>query len=154
MEENEIKPVEQNDTESEATVTENKGVEQSVGGGQAATEESSQPSREEILAISRKENKNGDERDMQANQRGMGFAYSVGILICGLVYLVDVIVGREMPYELMMAYMGMTATWSIYYAIKNTKHRPLFWACGIVCAITFIFFTVFWILKLCGVVID
>ena len=122
--------------------------------GEIQDMEATQPSREEILATSRRENKRGDEREAQENLKGMGLAYSVGILIMGIVYLVNVLIEKEPPLELMMAYMGMTATWSIWYAVKSNKHRGLFVACGVLSTVTFIFFTVFWILKLCGVVID
>ena len=147
MEEKEKKPVEQNDTESEVTVTQPVAEE-------GSEEKGDKPTREQILEISRKENKRGDERDMQVNTRGMAMAYSVGVLVVALVNLVNVLVGRGMVVELMMAYAGMTAVWSIYYVVKTGKHKALFWVCGILCAITFLFFSAFWILKLCGVVID
>ena len=84
MAENENRPVEVNEIQPDE-------------GNEVQVNERALPSREEILATSRKENKRGDERDVQENMRGMGFAYSVGILICGIVYLVNVLVEREHP---------------------------------------------------------
>lgn len=147
MEENENKTEKQNGRESEVTVTQPVAEER-------GEEKGDKPTREEILAVSRKENERGDERDMQVNTRGMAMAYSVGVLVVALVNLVNVLTGRGMAVELMMAYAGMTAVWSIYYVVKTGKHKALFWVCGILCAITFLFFTAFWILKLCGVVLD
>lgn len=153
MEDNEKKSIEVAGAESQSDAAVGESAERAVAEG-VNGEQITKPSREQILAISRKENKKGDEREVQENLKGMGFAYSVGILICGIVYLVDVLAGRETPVELMMAYMGMTAVWAIYYAVKTSKHRALFVACGVLSTVTFLFFTVFWILKLCGVNVD
>ena len=153
MEDNEKESIEVAGAGSQSDAAVGESAERAVAEG-VNGEQITKPSREQIFAISRKENKKGDEREVQENLKGMGFAYSVGILICGIVYLVDVLTGRETPFELMMAYTGMTAVWAIYYAVKTSKHRALFVACGVLSTVAFLFFTVFWILKLCGVNVD
>ncbi len=110
-------------------------------------------SREEILAISRKENKNGDERDVQVYRQGMQIACSVAIILVGIITLVRVIMGDNIPTELWIVYMGMMATWTIYYAVKSGKNKVLFICCGVLCSVCFVTFTTLWILGLCGVVV-
>lgn len=115
-------------------------------------EEAVQPTREEILSASRRENKNGDERDNKIYLRGMQLAYSIGVVLISIVILTySILDDKIIPKELMMVYMGMTTTWTLYYAVKSGKRRPLFISCGVVCAVAFVFFTVYWILGLCGV---
>lgn len=114
-------------------------------------EEAVQPSREEILAASRKENKNGDERDSKIYFRGTQIALSVAMLLMGVIQLACVFLNRAVPAELWMVYMGMLTTWAMYYGIKSGKRRPLFISCGVLGALVFAMFTTIWILQLCGV---
>ena len=116
-------------------------------------EANSQLTREEILASSRQENKHGDEREQNINGKGMRLAYSIGILLIGIISLVNTIVLDKTPTEIWIVYMGMTAVWSLYYGIKVGKRRPLFLACGVICSITCVLFTVIWILELCGIMV-
>ena len=114
--------------------------------------EITQLSREEILAISREENKNGDEREKQIYKNAIQIAYSIGLIMTGIILLVSSIIDK-LPSELLIVYMGMSGTTGLYCGIKFTKHRRLFLASGIICLITCVFFIVFWILGLCGVVL-
>ena len=129
MEENELKPVE------------------------TAQEAETQPTRDEILAISRQENKQGDEREKNLYGKGLQIAYSIGVILIGVISLVNAIVVDKTPVELWIVYMGITSVWALYYGIKVGKHRPLFLTCGILCGIACIFFIVIWILGLCGVLL-
>ena len=82
----------------------------------------------------------------------MQLAYSIGVVLISIVILTySILDDKIIPKELMMVYMGMTTTWTLYYAVKSGKRRPLFISCGVVCAVAFVFFTVYWILELCGV---
>ncbi len=134
MEENENKPVEE------------------VSQTEEVSTESVQLSREEILAISRNENKNGDEREKNLYGKGLQIAYSIGVILIGVISLVNSIVVGKTPVELWIVYMGITAVWALYYGIKVGKHRPLYLTCGILCSIVCVLFTVYWILGLCGVI--
>lgn len=120
---------------------------------ETTAETNAQLTREEILEISRKENKQGDEREQNLYGKGMRIAYSIGVILIGIISIVNAIVIEKTPIELWMVYMGMTAVCLLYYGIKVGKNRPLFLACGIVCCIACVFFTVLWILGLCGVVL-
>lgn len=116
-------------------------------------ETNAQLTREEILESSRKENKQGDEREQNLYGKGIRLAYSIGVILIGIISLVNAIVVDKSPAELWIVYMGMTAVWSLYYGIRVGKHRPLFLFCGIFCSLTCVFFIVIWILGLCGVVL-
>lgn len=112
-----------------------------------------QLTREEILESSRKENKQGDEREQDLYNKGVRLAYSLGVLLIGIITIVNTIVLNKIPTEIWIVYMGMTTVWSLYYGIKADKRRPLFLACGIICSIVCVFWIVYWILGLCGVVL-
>lgn len=118
---------------------------------QVVTEEADdKPTRDEILARSRAENRHGDERDNHIYKSAIQIAYSIGLILTGIIMLVSSILG-ELPAELMIVYMGMTGTMGLYCGIRFTKRKPLFIACGVICLIASAFFTVYWILQLCGV---
>ncbi len=113
-------------------------------------EANSQPTREEILAISREENKNGDEMDRHVYKTAIQIAYGVGLLLTGIVILVSTIFS-ELPTELMIVYMGMAGATGMYCGVKFTRRRALFLASGVICLISCVAFIVIWILQLCGV---
>lgn len=116
------------------------------------TEEAASPTRDEILAASRKENKNGDERETQTYNKALQLGYSVGFMCLALIMLVNIIVQDVLPVEMWISFSAIWATSGLYYGIKtNTKRRALFLTEGIFCSGTFIFFLVAWILRLCGV---
>ncbi len=110
-------------------------------------------SRDDILAASRKENKNGDEREQQTYNRALSLGYGVGMIFLAIVMLVTVCVENEVPAELYMCYSAVWATCSLYYGIKATKRRWFFLVSGIIGVMACTFFTVAWILNLCGVTI-
>ena len=128
MEENEIKTVE---------VTE---------------EEVTQPTREEILAISREENKNGDEREKQYFLKANSFALSIGLVFAGIIILVSSLVQNRFPIEVMLITMAMQSAQAFIAARGVRKTRKLYLVVGIAEAVCAVFFLVFWILQLCGVV--
>ena len=112
--------------------------------------ENPQPTREEILAISRAENKNGDERERDIYKTAIQIAYSVGLLLTGIIIFVASIFD-SLPTELMIVYMGMSAATGLYCGIKSAKKRKVLLSCGIICSLLCVFFIVLWILELCGV---
>lgn len=115
-------------------------------------EQSLQSSREEILALSRKENKHGDEREMQTYNKALQLGYGVGFICLSLVMIVNIIVDDVLPLEMWICFTAYMATMGLYYGIKtNTKKKALFLTEGIFGVACFIFFLVAWILKLCGV---
>lgn len=140
MEQSENKREELAATQTEAAVS-----------AQPEAEEKQELSREEILAISRKENKRGDEREARSMQAAMQLAYSVGLMVVGVVQLVDVCLDQQIPFELYMIYMAMTATMALYCGIKMTRLKAFFLTVGVIIGVCFIGTTVAWILRLCGV---
>ena len=48
-----------------------------------------QPTREDILAASRNENKNGDEREKQIYKNAIQIAYSIGFILTCVIMLVS-----------------------------------------------------------------
>ncbi len=113
--------------------------------------ESVQYSREEILAVSREENKNGDERERQYYGKANSLAFSVGLLIAGIVLLVEVNLDRRFPAEILLLTCAMQAVQSFVVAFGNRKFRKLYLTVGIVEAVLSVVFLVLWILQLCGI---
>lgn len=109
------------------------------------------PTRDEILAISREENKNGDEMEKDTYKIAIQIAYSLGLLLIGIIMLVSSILNRGLPTELMIVYMGMTGTSGLFCGIRITKNKKLFLTSGVLCLIACVLFIVLWILELCGV---
>ncbi|MDE6691046.1 MAG: hypothetical protein K2K04_03665 [Clostridia bacterium] len=115
-------------------------------------EEKTQLSREEILAMSREENKNGDEREKQFYLKANSFALSIGLLLAGVIILVTSLVESRFPVEVMLITMAMQSVQSFIAARGVRKTRKLYLVVGIAEAVCAVFFLVFWILTLCGVV--
>ena len=130
MEENENKPVE---------------VEE------VAEEEATQPSREQILANSREENKNGDERKKDVYKTAASLAFRVGLLIAIILSAVCLILNKdgELLLPMYSVVFGMMATEMIYIGKKENK--KLWFALAIVMAVGAVVLTVLSILWLCGV---
>ena len=108
-------------------------------------------SKEDILAASRKENKNGDERERQGMLTANSLAMSISLLVVAIVLIVSMFVKGEIPFEIMMIYTSILTTQSIVNAVKMSKLRVLYIFSGVTIGLGFIAFTVFWILELCGV---
>ncbi|MDE7401766.1 MAG: hypothetical protein K2N17_06920 [Clostridia bacterium] len=117
------------------------------------TEEAvNQPSREEILAMSREENKNGDEKEKRCFEKASALAFSVGLLIAAIILIVTIIRSDRFPSEIMFLMCGMQAVQSLVVAHGYRKMRKVYLAVGIFEVACAVFFLVFWILQLCGVV--
>ena len=114
-------------------------------------EDVTQPSREEILAISREENKNGDEREKQYFLKANSFAFAIGLLMAGVIILVSSLVENRFPIEVMLIMIAMEAAQSFIAAHGMRKTRIIYLTLGICFAVLAVFFLVFWILTLCGV---
>ncbi len=77
--------------------------------------------KEEILEASRKENKNIDLAELEANRYAAGIAGSVGAFICALVSLLASTIADIMLYSPWAIYFSMIgATWFVK-AIKLKK---------------------------------
>ncbi len=77
--------------------------------------------KEDILAASRKENKNQDLAELEANRYAAGIAGSVGVCICALISLLASIIADMMLYSPWAIYFSMMgANWMVK-AIKLKK---------------------------------
>ena len=114
-------------------------------------EEATQPSREEILAMSREENKNGDEMKKNIYKTGAYLAFRVGVLIAIVFSVVSLIVNKGDTQLLPMysVIFGMGATECIYIGLKEKK-KGLF-ALAVVLAVVVVILIVLSILITCGV---
>ncbi|MGN1060978.1 MAG: DUF6442 family protein [Candidatus Coproplasma sp.] len=108
-------------------------------------------SKEEILAASRKENKNGDERERQGVLTAQSLAMSAGLFIGGIVMIISVLVTGKIPIEIWLVIGGMEAVQFIGDAVKMSKQRVLNIVLSVLMCLCFISFVVLWILELCGV---
>lgn len=130
----------------------NQPVEENAGENEVA--ENSQPTREDVLAASRAENKHGDEMEMQWLAKAGTLAFSFGLLLAGIIELVTVIVKGYSPYEVLLIVCGMQTVNSLIVGIRGAKKtKKLYLALGGTFGVLTVIFTVFWILQLCGVMV-
>ena len=108
-------------------------------------------SRDDVLASSRRENKNGDEREMQYLYKGSHAAVSVGLLVASLIALVSQIVTDSIPVEVFLVAMTMLAVQSFITAHGAGKTVKVYLTLAILSTIVSVGFLVVWILRLCGV---
>ena len=108
-------------------------------------------SKEEILAKSREENKNGDERESQALHRAAFTATGVGFLLYGIITIVLAVLDKH-SYEMNVVTFGMLGTMYTIWGIKTTKRKPLFLSTGVVCIAACVVSLACWIMELCGVI--
>ncbi len=108
-------------------------------------------SKEEILAQSRKENKDGDEREQQYLYKGAYIATAVGFLLYGIISIVLAIFDKE-SYEMNVVTFAILGTMYTIFGAKTTKRKPLFLAAGIVCITASVATLICWILQLCSII--
>lgn len=123
-------------------------VEQQIPQGQPQTPTLS---REEILAMSRNENKNGDERERQYFQKGNSAAFATSLLIASVILLAAVIRDDRYPCEIMLLFTASQAVNSLIISKGAVKTRKVYLVLGIAFVILAVFFLVGWILQMCGV---
>ncbi len=112
--------------------------------------EEKQLSKEEILEKSRKENKDGDEREKQYLYKGAYFATCIGFLLYGIISIVLAILEKP-SYEMNIVLFAIIGTMYTVFGAKTTKHKKLFLCAGIVCLVASVTTLVCWILMLCGI---
>lgn len=108
-------------------------------------------SRDEILEISRQENKNGDERERQTYAKASSVAFAVGLLVAGLIILVNVIIKDRLPIEVLLIISSAQAAQSFITAHGVRKTRKLYLTLAILMTVVSVCFLVMWILYLCGI---
>lgn len=116
-------------------------------------EEKKQLTKEEILELSRAENKNGDERDRQRYPVANSIGFSVGLLLAGIVILVSSFCADRFPSEVVVVVAGMQAAQALYVGITVKRLRKVYLTIGIVECVVAVALAVLWILELCGVAV-
>lgn len=103
----------------------------------------------EILEQSRKQNKSRDPFEQEVIAQGSALAYSVGLLICTMFFMLETLINHHQNYALMAIWISMEATLSIYKYCKLRKTSELVFAVIFtVCSLCFI---VLHILYLAGI---
>lgn len=133
MENEDIKPVEENTSTT------------------LEAENDKELSRDEILEISRQENKNGDERERQTYAKASSVAFAVSLLVAGIIILVNVFVKDRLPIEVLLIITSAQAAQSFITAHGVRKTRKLYLTLAILMTIVSVAFLVMWILYLCGI---
>lgn len=111
-----------------------------------------EPTREEILAMSRDENKNGDEREKQYYQKANSMAFGTALLVSVAILLVSVIRDGRIPCEIMLLYTASQAVNNLIISRGAVKTKKLYLVLGIAFAVLAVLFLVMWILQMCGVI--
>ena len=128
-----------------------KPIEEEIIQSEEVNAESAGLSREEILKASREENKGGDERERQFFLKANSYALSIGLLLAGIIILVSTLADKRFPVEVLLITAAMQSAQAFVAAHGMRKTRKLYLTLGICEAVIAVFFLVFWILQLCGV---
>lgn len=114
-------------------------------------EEVTQPSREEILAMSREENKSGDEMKKDIYKTGARLSFRIGMIIAVIVSALCLIfrTSEELMLPMYSVVFGMIATNYLYVAKKENK--KLLFGLAVAMAVSTVVLFVTWVLILCGV---
>lgn len=98
--------------------------------------------KDEILARSRKENKDRDFVEAEAMAKANSIAISVGIMVCGLLSILHVIFLETVDYSVWVVYFSvLAATMIVKYVRLRRRHElviGLFYAAC--CVMFFVFY--------------
>ena len=94
--------------------------------------------KEEILAKSREENKNRDEREKEVFYKAGQQACAVGGLVCMAVIILEAIFGKEFNTSIWAVYLSITGTMLLmkYLSLKK-KHELIFAVLQLALAVCF-----------------
>ena len=125
--------------------------ENSVAPEEVEEKEATALTKEEILAKSREENKNGEEMQKSGDKTAARIAFSVCAVVACLVMGLSMIFDVEVPLALYIVIGSLMAAYVIFLGIKGNKFRKFMLVGGIIMAICVVILIVVWILELCGV---
>lgn len=117
-------------------------------------EQNTKPTREEILAASREENKKGDERQSLYAAKVNVIAFSVGFVLAAIIFTVSSIMDHHYPLEILLVLAATQAVQNLITAFNKTKDRKtsvILGIIGFIEALIAILYLVYWILQRCGV---
>lgn len=107
--------------------------------------------KKDILEKAKKENKGADERYNYLYRKGAQFAMGVGLVICCIGMIVDLIMNSKftiLGYFMTITQLAMQATLYIFIAIKNKERRDII--CAVLDSIALALFIIAMILNLLG----
>lgn len=82
--------------------------------------------KEEILAKSRDENRNGDLIDLEVQSKAAKVGIFVSFLLCAVISIVELIFTKKVSVQCWMVFFGITATIFLVKFIKMHKKHELF----------------------------
>ncbi len=92
--------------------------------------------KEEILEASRKENKNRDLADLEANRHAASIGGRVGATVCCIISLLSSTIARTMLYSPWMIYFSIMGTnWLVRGIMLKKKSEVIFAAMFLVLAV-------------------
>lgn len=104
--------------------------------------------KEDVLEKSRNENKGADELELSVIAAAGKLAAKIGMMVCCLIAVLQVIFTDAVSYESWMIYFSILSTMFIEKYIKLHKKHEL--ALSILYSALFIFFTVLFVIRLVG----
>ena len=81
--------------------------------------------KEEILALSKEENKNGDERDKQNMDKAYALGALVGLAWCCIIGMIEILVFDRSITTIMVIYTGMRFSIFVISYISTKKKKML-----------------------------
>ncbi|MBQ8170906.1 MAG: hypothetical protein IJZ95_02825 [Oscillospiraceae bacterium] len=81
--------------------------------------------KEEILAMSRQENKNQDLYELQISEKSATVGALTGVIICTILFVFEIFVCGNTNFSLWGIMTGINAGVGIYKGIKLRKHSTL-----------------------------
>lgn len=105
--------------------------------------------KEEILAKSREENKNGDEREKKSRMSAAAISAGVGALLCMILVCIEELVFDRNAIPLWIVYYGIQFTSFLVEYIKTKKRSAL--AVWIILALCLLIETAIYILECMGI---
>lgn len=105
--------------------------------------------KDEILAKSRKENKDMDFVEAEALAKANSIALSVGIMVCGLLSVLSAIIKEHVDYAAWTVYFSALATQMIVKYVKLRRRHELL--IGLFYAVCCVMFFVFYLRDVLGV---
>lgn len=94
--------------------------------------------KEEILQRSRRENKNGDEREIGINRKSFALAACVGMLVCMVFSILEPLIFDREVYDLWCIYTAIQCTAGVVQYLERKKR--LYLVTAILFAITFVLY--------------
>ena len=104
--------------------------------------------KEDILALSRKENRDGDERQERLKLRSFAISAAVGALLCMILVLLEDVVFDRSAAPIWIIYSGMMFCKYIQDAVKLKDHLDT--AVSVICGLWFTVQIVQYILENVG----